>query len=219
MKRITSPNLHKWPAVWQEGESFKLSFLVLTPFRLRLWDSIILKPLQALWKFALLVLILDFAMKQLQLRGVLYDTPFNDLDLQIFCGTLFGLWFVDRESRLSITRLLLGKRMKARTSPEEIILASTFRKRKLDRTGIITFSHHSMGHSQCQFYSNSAGIYLIQDDAIQYKVGEVFDLTQVSDIVSNLNATLALDGQAHDLDIDPMRQRSTRPARQPSEKI
>ncbi len=219
MKPITSPILHKWPPVWQEGESFKLSFLILTPFGLRLWDSIILKPLLALWKFALLVLILDFAMKQLQLRDILYDTPLSDLDLQIFCVTLFGLWFIDRQSRLSITRFLAGKRIRISASPEEIILPGIFRKRRIDRTGIITFSHHSMGHSQCQFYSNSAGIYLIQDDTIQYKVVEVFDHTQVSDIVSNLNATLALDGHAHNLDIDPMRQRSTRPARQPSENM
>ncbi len=203
--QIRLSSVHSWPPVYENGQGYRLSFKILTPFRLNICKNLVIEPVQALWKFTILLLIADRILAQFHVRSLFYSTPVSNTELCIITAGLFVLWNMDRFSRLSISRLVIGKRIRIQISPDKILVGGWLFNRRFNRAGLTTFSHHNMGHSQCQIYSNSTGIYVIQNDEIQYKIGEIFDLTKASDIVTNLNATLALDGHAHDLDLDPMK--------------
>lgn len=207
MKKVISERLHKWPVVRKDGDAFKLRFSVLTPFRLRIWNSLVLKPVEKLFRFALVVLIVDYVLRFLHWRGILYDTPVSRSDIMIFCSTLSTLWIMDWGSRLSVSRLFIGMPIEVEIHPDKISLTGLFRKRTFERNGNLMFATHDMGYSRCDYYKNSIGVYLVRDDSIEAKVWEVFDLRKATDITTNLNQILLHNCLDCDLDVDPMRKR------------
>ncbi|MEO0446101.1 MAG: hypothetical protein AAF191_08500 [Verrucomicrobiota bacterium] len=209
--RVEDARLHAQPAVMQEGEGLVLRPRYLTPLRLSLTQTLLLYPLQMVWRAALLFFMLLFVLNGM---GVWLDVlPPHEVPrwkAYLGLGVLFFLWRTELHFGYPVLTWLLGRRMEIRITADEVtVKRSRSRIDRYPRTHSVTFGIEPIRSSSSPVYQHAMKLLVVVDDSRRIAHAEVFDPQRMSPIIENLNLALLLaEGSARgEMDLDPLREK------------
>ncbi len=203
MTRIRDPRLHESPKLWRKQNAVLLSFKVNTPLRISFVHYNVMQPAVLIWKGLLVILVVDLLLWCLGVWSLFFHLQMSR-EMAYLAMVLAPLpWYTERMSRYSLTRILLGKRMRIKITRQRIWIGRWPFRKEYDRSYGVTFGLKRFESSREPAYKNSCGLYLVLDDISRIKLTEIFDPLAASRIVGSCNMALTLTDEMETYEMDP----------------
>lgn len=204
MRRIRNKRFYAWPPVYVEGERLRLRAKFFTPKGFLVIENVVLEPLKVVWGFALILLIVDWALLMSVGVNGCFRMPFEQRNLLLGLGISAVLWKLELRSNYRFLGFFFRRVLVIELNGERMKIGGRWRRRSIHMDYPMSFAIQGFRHTNDRIYQVAQKFELIIDQTRRIRLASLIDGEEAEQLVSNANLMLAFhdDRDDHQVDID-----------------
>ncbi len=194
---------YPWPPLRKTRSGYVVKARFMTPFRHEMLNTFVRTPLAKLWRLLAGLLALELLLTLLGWSSPLDYLPYTPAGIAAAMAVLSMLHYVEMLSRLWLSILLFGKRVRFEVTEDEIVFGHFWWKRRFSRSRRIVFTASPIQDSKAPGYVDSRLVEAVVDNLAAYRLLECYDVRKANQLVVNCNYAASFGDHSTEKETDP----------------